>query len=50
MGKIERIQVPPEDRERLEKLGLSAKYESVQQFTDLVRKHLSVFLQDYVST
>ena len=39
-----------EFRERLEKMGLCVKYEGVQQFTDLVRGHLTAFLQDYVST
>jgi hypothetical protein len=38
-----------EFREQLEKKGLCVRYEGVQQFTDLVRTHLTAFLQDYVA-
>jgi hypothetical protein len=38
-----------EFRERLEKMSLCVTYEGVPQFTDLVRAHLTTFLQEYVS-
>jgi len=38
-----------EFRERLEKMSLCVTYEGVAQFTDLVRAHLTTFLQEYVS-
>ena len=38
-----------EFRDRLKDVGLFSSYENVQQFTNLVRQHLSNFLQDYIS-
>jgi len=37
-------------RDKLRAIGLCETYHSVQNFTDLVRKHLSAFVKNYVTT
>jgi hypothetical protein len=48
VDEIDQLRKVLEFRNRLEHVGLSSTYENVQQFTDLVRQHLTKFLQDYL--
>jgi len=45
---IDQLRKVLEFRGRLDHVGLCSAYENVQQFTDMVRQHLSKFLQDYL--
>ena len=46
---IDQLRKVLEFRSRLDQVGLCSAYDNVQQFTDLVRQHLSKFLQDYLA-
>ena len=50
VDEIDQLRKVVEFREKVEKLGLCVPYTTVQEFSDQLRKHLTTFLHDQVSS